>query len=446
MTKLKKIFICLVSGIAMLGTVSFAKTGTVNAPNGLVLRENAAKSANPITTVSDEEIVEILEENGEWYKVKYENYEGYMFAEYVDSEEETVLETPPAEETPVEEVVPQEQESTKESVQPQETVKVYPQTILLKSDVKIYNIPSITSKVIANGGVSTEITINYELNNWVNVTYNNTQGWVRKYYINQDVQKEQENINTENAQENIDTEITTEPEKATTETTIENKKGYVDVSTSANVREAASTSSAVINTLTRNTSVTIIGEEGDFYKIKYQDITGYISKSLISDKPVEVTSRGSVERTVETEEQPKQEALKEEQPKEVVLNSAEGQNVSDFAKNYLGYNYTYGGTTPNTGFDCTGFTYYIYNSCGYSLSRSCSVQASTGIEVAKENLQPGDLLLFNNGSNGSIGHVGIYIGEGNFVHAANPRRGVTTDTINSGYYDTYYYSARRIVK
>jgi len=192
--------------------------------------------------------------------------------------------------------------------------------------------------------------------------------------------------------------------------------------------------------------VTIIGEEGDFYKIKYQDITGYISKSLISDKPVEVTSRGSVERTVETEEQPKQEALKEEQPKEVVLNSAEGQNVSDFAKNYLGYNYTYGGTTPNTGFDCTGFTYYIYNSCGYSLSRSCSVQASTGIEVAKENLQPGDLLLFNNGSNGSIGHVGIYIGEGNFVHAANPRRGVTTDTINSGYYDTYYYSARRIVK
>jgi len=188
MTKLKKIFICLVSGIAMLGTVSFAKTGTVNAPNGLVLRENAAKSANPITTVSDEEIVEILEENGEWYKVKYENYEGYMFAEYVDSEEETVLETPPAEETPVEEVVPQEQESTKESVQPQETVKVYPQTILLKSDVKIYNIPSITSKVIANGGVSTEITINYELNNWVNVTYNNTQGWVRKYYINQDVQ------------------------------------------------------------------------------------------------------------------------------------------------------------------------------------------------------------------------------------------------------------------
>lgn len=98
------------------------------------------------------------------------------------------------------------------------------------------------------------------------------------------------------------------------------------------------------------------------------------------------------------------------------------------------------------GFDCTGFTYYVYNSCGYSLSRSCSAQANTGTEVSKDTLQPGDLLLFNNGSNGSIGHVGIYIGGGNFIHAANSRRGVTTDTINSGYYDTYYYSARRIIK
>ena len=97
------------------------------------------------------------------------------------------------------------------------------------------------------------------------------------------------------------------------------------------------------------------------------------------------------------------------------------------------------------GFDCTGFTYYVYNACGYKLNRSCSVQEKTGIEVSKENLQPGDLLLFNNGSNGSIGHVGIYMGDGRFIHAVNTRRGVDTDTIYSGYYYTYYYSARRII-
>ncbi len=445
MTKLKKFSICLVSGILLLGTVCFARTGTVRAPTGLVLRETASKTANPITTVSNSEIVEILEENGEWYKVKYGNYEGYMFAQYIEAEK-IVEENPVVEETPAEEVeTPQEQVSQEGSEQPQEEIKVYPQSIGLKSAVKIYLIPSITSKVIANAEINANITINYELNNWLNVTYNNTEGWIRKYYINVEEMTTQEpttqeNENTVTQDEPIiqETENTTEEQKNTV--LVENQKGYINVTTSANIRETASTSANIINTLTRNTGVTIIGEEGDFYKIEYQDITGYIAKSLISDKPVTVTSRGTGKR---------QDVVNNEQINtevETAPNVTEGQKVVDFAKQYLGYNYVYGGTTPSGGFDCTGFTYYVYNACGHSLSRSCSVQATTGTAVSKEDLQPGDLLLFNNGSNGSIGHVGIYIGEGRFIHAANTRRGVDTDTINSGYYYTYYYSARRIIK
>lgn len=121
-----------------------------------------------------------------------------------------------------------------------------------------------------------------------------------------------------------------------------------------------------------------------------------------------------------------------------------GYSIVEFAKKYLGYSYVYGGTTPS-GFDCSGFVYYVFNSCGYKLSRSCYAQSTSGIAVSKGDLQLGDLIFFNNGSNGSIGHVGIYIGSGQFIHAANPSRGVVTDTINSGYYNTYYYSARRIV-
>ena len=97
------------------------------------------------------------------------------------------------------------------------------------------------------------------------------------------------------------------------------------------------------------------------------------------------------------------------------------------------------------GFDCSGFVYYVYNSVGYSLARTCSSQAKSGVSVAKADLQPGDLVFFNNTSDGSIGHVGIYVGSGNFIHAANTTRGVVIDTINSGYYYTYYYSARRII-
>ena len=78
MNKLKIISILILSTLILLGTTSFAKTGTVNAPNGLVLRNEASKSAKPITTVYDNAKVEILEQSGEWYKVKYGEQEGYV--------------------------------------------------------------------------------------------------------------------------------------------------------------------------------------------------------------------------------------------------------------------------------------------------------------------------------------------------------------------------------
>lgn len=271
MNKLKKISTALCGGIFLFGTISLAKTGIVNAPNGLVLRETASKSANPITTVSDEEKVEILEENGEWYKVKYGRYEGYMFAEYVNAEEEEekaeVEQTPLQEENKLEEEPISETNTEQKEIEKEESA--YPKNAVLNSNIDIYIIPSVTSKIMMSVEKEKTITINYELNDWVNVTFEGKQGWVRKFYIEntQPTEPEKDNKNEEE-----------------TKTEVLNKKGYVDVSNSANVRETASTSANIITTLLRNTEVTIIGEEGDFYKIQYKDITGYISKTLISDK------------------------------------------------------------------------------------------------------------------------------------------------------------------
>lgn len=448
MNKLNKILSISLGGVILFATTSLARTGTVNAPNGLVLRETASKSGNPITTISDDAKVEILEENGEWYQVKYNNQEGYLFAEYVDAEKQ--------EEQPKVSKEAQKEETTDENKE--EAVSnednQYPKKQKAKSDLKIYTIPSVTATTIANAKKDEELTINYELNNWVNITYGTTTGWTRKYFVNEEAvkpatdEKDENKLDATDKKENTDNTTTSKP--------IDNKKGYVDVSSSANIRKEASTSSDIINTLLRNTEVTLVAEEGDFYKIKYQDITGYISKSLISDKPVaEVTSRGYSERkpsqtqnnTTGTENKTTiEEATEKIDNKEATSNSSSGSDVVSFAKKYIGYNYTYGGTKPSTGFDCSGFVYYVFNSCGYSLSRSCQVQANSGSAVSRQNLATGDLVFFNNGSGGSIGHVGIYIGGGQFVHAENSRTGVRTDTINSGYYNKYYYSARRIIK
>lgn len=293
MNKLNKILSISLGGVILFATTSLAKTGTVNAPNGLVLRETASKSGNPITTIGDDANVEILEENGEWYQVEYNNQKGYLFAEYVDAEKQ---EEPKEEEQPKVSEEAQKEETTAENKDDKKEEAIsnedtqYPKKQKVKSDLKMYTIPSITATTIANVKKGEELTINYELNNWVNVTYGKTTGWARKYFVDEGtaepVTDKKEENKTDETSKTDNVEDTNNTDNTSTAKSIDNKKGYIDVSSSANIRKEASASSDIVNTLLRNTEVTLVAEEGDFYKIQYQDITGYISKSLISDKPV----------------------------------------------------------------------------------------------------------------------------------------------------------------
>lgn len=128
---------------------------------------------------------------------------------------------------------------------------------------------------------------------------------------------------------------------------------------------------------------------------------------------------------------------------EAVSANANASEIVSYAKKYLGYRYIHGGNSPS-GFDCSGFTQYVYKHFGYSLSRSSSSQAGNGVGVSKGNLQPGDIICFS-GSKGSkkISHAGIYIGGGKFIHAANSRKGVIISNVDGDGY--FYVCARRII-
>lgn len=118
-------------------------------------------------------------------------------------------------------------------------------------------------------------------------------------------------------------------------------------------------------------------------------------------------------------------------------------NIINTAKQYLSSRYVYGGSSPS-GFDCSGFTQYVYKQMGINIPRATTGQASIGKGLSKSELQPGDLLIFSNTYKAGPSHAGIYIGNGQFVHAANASKGVRTDSINSAYYSSKFTSGRKV--
>lgn len=123
--------------------------------------------------------------------------------------------------------------------------------------------------------------------------------------------------------------------------------------------------------------------------------------------------------------------------------TASGSQILAEAKNHLGAPYIYGGASPS-GFDCSGFVYYVLKQVGINAYRTPADQYKQGTAVSKENLQPGDVVFFAGTYASGISHVGIYAGGGQFIHAPNSRSTVSYSSLTSGYWANHYYGARRM--
>ena len=108
----------------------------------------------------------------------------------------------------------------------------------------------------------------------------------------------------------------------------------------------------------------------------------------------------------------------------------------------IGVSYKTGGTTTN-GFDCSGFTSYVYKKLGLSLPRTSATQYKVGTAVSKSKLKAGDLVFFNTSGRG-VSHVGIYVGSGKFAHSSSSR-GVIISPLSQSYYANRYVGAKRIM-
>ena len=120
-----------------------------------------------------------------------------------------------------------------------------------------------------------------------------------------------------------------------------------------------------------------------------------------------------------------------------------GMQIAQYAMQFVGCNYCWGGRDPATGFDCSGLVWYVYQHFGITVNRVAQDQAQNGVPVSYDQLQPGDILCFYSGSS-YIGHSGIYLGNGMFVHAQNSATGVVVTEL-AGHYAERGFEARRIV-
>lgn len=213
------------------------------------------------------------------------------------------------------------------------------------------------------------------------------------------------------------------------------KVGKVNIS-SLNVRSGAGTKYGVKRTIKKGDVVGILKTySSGWTKVKLSSSsTGYVSAKYLSIK-----SGNSSDIKVSTSSNSSSSTSNSSTTSNKNL-----QKVLSTVKAQVGKPYVYGAAGPNS-FDCSGLTYYAYKQVGTYLNRSSRAQASNGTYVSKSNLKPGDLVFFNSGSN-TIRHVGMYVGNGQFVHSPSPGKSVKYENLNSSYYVKGYVTARRIIK
>ena len=418
------ILMILVILFTMFFTINISNATTVEVTtDNLNFRREASTDSEVIMAFQTGYKCELLAEEGNWYKVKYLGMTGYISKDYAKKEqgpEKTDVETP----------------TTNNTEKPQESNEQQTETISNKisKDTSIKILPLIYSEDIGSLKQGTQIEVINTTTTWAYIQTNQISGWIRKDLISVET-------NTKNNQANNNEETTAKNEQ-NNNVKYEEKTAYVN-DTAVNMRKSATTESDIIKVLALNTEITVIGEEGDWYKVKSSEDVGYIAKRLVSDQKKETTSRSADVRTTTN--------IPEIANNEETSSSTKGEELVAYAKQYLNCPYVYGAAGPDS-FDCSGFTMYVYKHFGISLPHGATSQSRYGTDLniskneLKSKLKLGDLVFFlDYPTYDGIGHVGIYIGDGNFIHASSGTGYCVkiSTLLDGGYYDRYT-AARRI--
>ena len=287
------------------------------------------------------------------------------------------------------------------------------------SSLRLRESPTTSSSTLAYAAKGEVVVILENSGTWYKVLFNLQEGYMHSSYLDFE------------ARENVEL-------------------GYGTVNYSrVNMRKGPSTGYAAIGQSKQGDLAYIIGINNGWYKVIWNDTICYIRSDYLTltEKPYE--NRASAKsplffRQGKSTGTPVSAATLKASANYIAPGaSSKADQIIATAKQYLGVPYVWGGTSPS-GFDCSGLVYYTFRQHGIYLNRTAATQYQHGVYVSKSNLQPGDLVFFQNTYKAGISHVGIYVGNGQFIHASSSQ-GVTISYLSNSYWASHYYGARRVI-
>jgi len=373
---LRPLLLCLGAALTLTLSAFANETGTTTG-DALRLRAAASTNAKIYSLLEKGTKLEILAEEGSWYKVRCsDGTVGYVSADYVA-------------------VTWTECKGT-----------------VTGGTINVRKGPGTSYAKVTTVYTGKSVTVTAKENGWYKVSFDGTSGYIRADFVELVTEAPAETPVEQTAPPAEETAPAEQPAPTEETPAEEDAKRYgVVVGGTINVRKGPGTDHAKITTVRSGKSVEILGEENGWYKLSFDGVTGYIRADFLMETSSEVSTVGAA--------------------------------VAAAAWNYLGIPYVYGGSSPS-GFDCSGFTLYLFKQHGISLPHGATAQyKNCGEYVAKENLQPGDLVFFSDSSH-AIGHCAVYVGDDTIIHARSSVKSVVTNKLSSNYYTSHYVGAKRI--
>ena len=402
---------------SLVGTLAFAQCEEY-----INIRESASTDSAVTAKIYNNGSATIEEQDGDWYKIRSGNAEGYVMAEYF---------------------------VTGEAADAVAQKAAYNVAMVHPTDLNIRSDANEDSEVLATAHEKDELEVVAWDGDWMKVALGgDVYGYVNAYYVDyktyyptaETIEEEQARLSAEQeAAEAADYEVSddtaeTLPEETYEEPTVDDSSdteeaSYPDDSDETTWTEAPATDETVWTEAPAETEAPYT--EAPETEAPYTEAPE--TEAPYTEAPeTEAPYTEAPETEAPYTEAPETEAPYTEAPEtEAPSTSGVGQQIADFAVQYVGNPYVWGGTSLTEGADCSGLVQTVFANFGLYLSRTAESQSYGGTSISLDNLQPGDLLFYN--STGSIDHVAIYIGGGQIVHAANSRSGII---ISNAYYQT----------